>query len=211
MQLASEGFVVEEGLDQHYEVLKELGDCHTALAHWDRARQCYEEAALLAPARAGPHVGRGVIGIQTGCLDEAERAFREALAVDHGCAEAWGGLAMVYHQRKDYETAFDMYMKCLEKDSDNLVALLGLFQTSCQMGTFARVTRYLEVYLDRHPGDVSVLFCLATLYARDGRLDASADALAMVLALEPASAEASALLAEVEEKRRRIASGAAAR
>jgi Flp pilus assembly protein TadD len=202
MEIA-DGFVVEEGLDQHYEVLKELGDCHTALGHFDRARQCYEEAALLAPDKPGPHVGRGVIGIQTGSLDEADRAFAEALRTDPACAEAMAGLAMVHQQRRQFDKAFDMYMKCLQRDADNLVALLGLFQTSCQMGTFAKVIYYLEVYLERHPGDTSVLFCLATLYARDGRLGQARDALRTILTLEPGNAEAAALMKEVEEKHRK--------
>lgn len=201
MELRPDGFVVEEGLDQHYEVLKELGDCHTALGHYDRARQCYEEAALLAPDRPGPHVGRGVIAFQTGCLDEAAQAFREALCLDARCGPAYGGLAMVNQQRQDYAAAFDLYLKCLEIDTDNLTALLGLFQTSCQMGTFSRIVHYLQVYLDRHPGDVSVMFCLAALQARDGRPDQAREMLLKILALEPAHAEAAALLAELKQRR----------
>jgi tetratricopeptide (TPR) repeat protein len=201
MELRPDGFVVEEGLDQHYEVLKELGDCHTALGHYDRARQCYEEAALLAPDRPGPHVGRGVIAFQTGGLDEAAQAFREALRLDARCGPAYGGLAMVNQQRQDYAAAFDLYLKCLEIDTDNLTALLGLFQTSCQMGTFSRIVHYLQVYLDRHPGDVSVMFCLAALQARDGRPDQAREMLLKILALEPAHAEAAALLAELKQRR----------
>ena len=201
MELRPDGFVVEEGLDQHYEVLKELGDCHTALGHYDRARQCYEEAALLAPDRPGPHVGRGVNAYQTGCLDEAAQAFREALRLDARCGPAYGGLAMVNQQRQDYAAAFDLYLKCLEIDTDNLTALLGLFQTSCQMGTFSRIVHYLQVYLDRHPGDVSVMFCLAALQARDGRPDQAREMLLKILALEPAHAEAAALLAELKQRR----------
>lgn len=201
MQLATESFVVEEGLDQHYEVLKELGDCHTALGNYDRARQCYEEAACLAPDRAGPHIGRGVIALQTGNLDEAESAFSEALRRDSRSAEACGGLAMVHQQRRNFSAAFDMYLACLEKNPDNLVALLGLFQTACQMGTFARVIHYLEVYLDRHPGDVSVLFCLATLYARDGRLDEARQVVLGILALEPENGDAADLLRDIDQKR----------
>ena len=90
-----------------------------------------------------------------------------------------------------------MHLKCLELDADNLVALLGLFQASVRMGTFAKVIRYLEIYLDRHPGDVAVLFCLATLYARDGRLEEAREALLSVLALEPDKKEAVELLRQV--------------
>jgi tetratricopeptide (TPR) repeat protein len=200
MDMTTEGFLVEEGLDQRYEVLKELGDCHASLGNFDRARHCYAEASLLAPNRAGPHVGRGVVAIQMGCLAEAKEAFGEALSVDDHCAEAWCGLAMLEHQRQDFARAFDLYLKCLDKNSENLVALLGLFQTSCQMGTFAKVIHYLELYLDRHMGDVSVHFCLATLYARDNRLSEAADTLDRILTLDPAHAEAMALRKEVAAK-----------
>jgi len=211
MELTPDGFMVEEGLDQRYDILKELGDCHTALAHYDRARQCYEEASLLAQDRPGPHVGCGVVALQTGALDEAERAFGRAIRLDGRCPEAYAGLGMVDQQRQDFARAFDHYMMALDRDVNNLVALLGLFQASIQMGTFAKVTHYLEVYLERHPGDVSVLFCLATLYARDSRLDLARNTLDMLLVLDPANAEAAALLKEVEQKQQKITSQANSR
>ena len=106
---------------------------------------------------------------------------------------------MVYQQQQELPAAFQMYLKCLELDVENLVALLGLFQISMEMGTFAKIIHFLEVYLDKHPGDVSVLFCLATLYARDGRLVEARDALRNVLTLEPGKAEATDLLAQVDD------------
>jgi Flp pilus assembly protein TadD len=211
MEMTSEGFLVEEGLDQRYEVLKELGDCHASLGNHDRARHCYAEASLLAPDNPGPHVGRGVVAIQMGMLAEAEEAFNEALCVDGDCAEAYCGLAMLEQQRKEFIRSFDLYLKCLEKNGDNLVALLGLFQTSIQMGTFAKVIYYLEVYLDKHMSDVSVLFCLATLYARDNRLAEARRTLDTILTLEPGHAEASLLCAEVTDKLARAGAETAVR
>lgn len=188
------------GETQHFDVLMELGDCHAALGELEQAAACYEEAADLAPGRADPHVGLGVIALQDERPDDAERCFQAAAGRDADCAEAYGGLAMVRQQREDYAGAFDMHLKCLELDTDNLVALLGLFQMSCQMGTFAKVIHYLELYLQRHPGDTSVLFCLATLYAREGQLGAARHCLLSVLALEPDKAEARDMLRQVERK-----------
>jgi tetratricopeptide (TPR) repeat protein len=178
-----------------------MGDCCAALGRSAEAADCYRRAAELAPELAGPHVGLGVLAIQAGRLDEAVDALQTACRKDAACAEAYGGLAMIHQQRGDYPSAFDMYLKCLELDTDNLVALLGLFQTSCQMGTFRKITQYLEAYLDRHPGDTSVLFCLATLYARDGRHPQARDALLRVLALEPGKPEAAEMLRELEARR----------
>jgi tetratricopeptide (TPR) repeat protein len=107
---------------------------------------------------------------------------------------------MIHQHRGEYDAALEAYLKCLRLDADNLIALLGLFQTSCQMGTFSQIIHYLQVYLDKHPGDASVLFCLASLHAREGRLVRARELLRDVLALEPGKAEAGELLAEVERR-----------
>jgi len=190
---------------QRLEVLKELGDCYAAMGRLEAAEDCYRDAAALEPTCAAPLVGLGVVALQLGRPAEAETAFQAAARREPRCAEAYGGLAMVRHQRGDFEGAFDMHLKSLELDADNLVALLGLFQASCQMGTFAKVIQYLELYLERHPGDSSVLFCLAALYAREGRLADARECLLSVLSLEPDKKEAAELLGQV---RRHLAESA---
>jgi len=183
---------------QRYEVLQELGDCHTSVGNYAQAQSCYEKAASLEPDEPGPYVGLGVVALQKNLLDEAEVAFRVACRLDTSCAKAYTGLAMTAQQRSDYKRAFDMYLKCLELDTDNLAALLGLFQTSCQMGSFAKVIYYLEVYLNMHPGDTSVMFSLAALYMKDGRFEQAKKVLLKVLTLDPANKDATDLLEEVE-------------
>jgi tetratricopeptide (TPR) repeat protein len=183
---------------QHYEVLQQLGDCYTSVGNYAEAQKCYEKAASLGPDEPGPYIGLGVIALQKNLLNDAEIAFRVACRLDTGCAKAYAGLAMVAQQRADYKQAFELYLKSLELDSDSLMALLGLFQTSCQMGSFAQVTHYLEVYLDMHPGDTSVMFPLAALYMKDGRLEQSKKVLLDLLALDPSNNDAANLLEEVE-------------
>ena len=183
---------------QHYEVLQELGDCYTSVGNYAEAQKCYEKAASLGPDEPGPYVGLGVVALQEDILDDAEIAFRVACRLDANCAKAYAGLAMVAQQRADYKQAFEMYLKCLELDTDNLIALLGLFQTSCQMGSFAKVIHYLEQYLNMHPGDASVMFSLAALYMKDGRLEQSKKILSDMLTLDPDNKNAANLLEEVE-------------
>jgi Flp pilus assembly protein TadD len=182
---------------QHYEVLRELGDCYTSVGDYGQAQRCYEKAASLGPDEPGPYVGLGVAGLQSQKLDEAEIAFRVACRLDPKCARAYAGLAMVCQQRQDFQQAFDLYMKSLELDTDSITTLLGLFQVSCQMGSFAKVIYYLEVYLNMHPGDISVMFALAALYLKDGRAEQSRTMLLDLLSLDPANRDAANLLEEV--------------
>jgi len=183
---------------QHYDVLMELADCLTSVGQYDQAQQHYEKAAALAPDAAGPYVGLGVVALQKNSPDDAEIAFRVACRLEPNFARAYSGLAIVAQQRAHYMEAFKMYLKCLEIENDNLTALLGLFQTSCQMGSFEKIIHYLQVYLDMHPADTAVMFALSALYMKDGRLAESRKILRDVLALQPEHKEAANLLEEVE-------------
>jgi tetratricopeptide (TPR) repeat protein len=186
---------------QYHEALRELGDCYTSVGDYNRAQRCYEKAASLGPDEPGPYVGLGVAAIQEGKLEDAEIAFRVACRLDPRCAKAYAGLAMVAQQRRQFSSAFDLYMKSLELDTDNIAALLGMFQVSCEMGSFAKIIYYLELYLRTHPDDTSVLFALAALYLKDRRPEPSRTMLLRILALEPTNRDAANLLEEVEHAR----------
>ena len=190
----------QQDTTQHYEVLQELGDCYTSVGDYTKAQQCYEQAASLDPDAAGPYLGFGVIALQKNLLDDADTAFRVASRLEPHCSKAYAGLGLVAQQRNDYKPAFEMYLKSLEMDCDNLTALLGLFQTSCQMNSFAKVIHYLEVYLDMHPGDTSVMLSLAALYMKDNQLEQSRKMLLDILALAPDNQDAADLLEEVEHR-----------
>ena len=188
----------ENQVRQHYEVMKELGDCYTSNGDYEKAKRCYEKASTLGPDEPGPYVGLGVIAFQNGLLEDAEISFRVACRLDPKCAEGFSGLAMVEQKRENWEKAFEMYLKCLELDTDNLTALLGLFQVSCQMGSFEKVIHYLEVYIEMHPADTSVMYTLSALYMKDGRLEESRQSLLNILALDSENKDAANLLEEVE-------------
>ncbi len=198
--------VQRNDLDEHchqrrtYEELKEMGDCHVAVENYSEAERCYRQAAVLAPNEAGPFVGLGVVAMQTDRHDEAMRVFQTASMISPDCSEAYSGMAMIHQERGKFPQAFEMYLHCLELDSNNLMALLGLFQTSCQMGTFSKIIHYLERYLDTHPSDHSVLFCLATLYAREGHLIQAKQAVLAVLAGDTNKLEARQLLEDIDAK-----------
>jgi tetratricopeptide (TPR) repeat protein len=183
---------------QHYEVLRELGDCHATVGNYVEAQDFYEKAASVGPDEAGPYIGLGVIALQKGFLDDAETAFKVAVRLDKASSKAYTGLGMIAQQRGNFQLAFDMYMKGLEFDSDNLTALLGLFQASSHIGSFEKVIGYLEIYLNMHPADRSVMFTLSALYMKDNKLEKSKRLLLNILALNSQDIEAAKLLEEVE-------------
>ncbi len=66
------------------------------------------------------------------------------------------------------------------------------------MGSFDRVIDYLNVYLDMHPGDTAVMFCLATLYVKQHQPQEAQRLLEDILVFEPENADARNLLEDVE-------------
>ena len=200
MDTIKETKVPDQGWTQHYDVMMELGDCHTSVGNHEEAQRCYEKAASLAPDEAGPYIGIGVIAMQTGKTDDADVAFKVARRLNPQSAKAYCGLAMIAQQKQKWLDAFELYLKSLELDSDNLTALLGLFQVSCQMGSFSKVIYFLKSYLDLHPGDISVMFCLATLELKDNRPEQARELLLNVLALDSENKDAANLLEEVERE-----------
>jgi len=198
MNRKKDDFIGQANTIQHYEKLQELGDYYTSVGDYTQAKKCYGKATSLSPDEPGPYVGLGVIDFQKNLLDDAEIAFRVARRLAPDCSRAYAGMAMVAQKKADYEKAFEMYLKCLELDTDNLTALLGLFQTSCQMGSFAKVIHYLELYLSTHPHDSSVMFSLAALYVKEGRFEQSRKILLDILTLDPGNEDAANLLEEVD-------------
>jgi tetratricopeptide (TPR) repeat protein len=207
MDITRQTAVPDSGWTQHYDVLQELGDCYATVGEFPRAQDCYERAATLAPDEAGPYLGSGVIALQQGRLEDAELSFRVALRLDSRCSKAFSGLAMIAQGRGNWQSAFDLYLKSLELDNDNLTSLLGLFQASCQMGSFSRVIEYLRTYLDLHPADTAVMFCLATLYMKEKQVEHACSLLNDIVALEPNNTDARNLLEEAENRLPAISKG----
>ena len=178
--------------------LQELGDNFLSIGDTTSAQQCYEKAAHADVDACGPYVGLATIALQKNLVDDAEIAFRVARRLDPSCCKAYEGLGAIAQKKADYESAFEMYLKCLELNSNNLNALLGLFQTSSQMGSFGKIIHYLEVYLNMHPDDSAVMFSLATLYIKENQLGKSREMLLTILQSNPDNTDARYLIEEVE-------------
>ena len=181
-----------------YHSAQTIAEYCVSTGDYGNARMYYETAAVLGPDESAPYVGLGTVALSNELFEEAELSFKVARRLKPDCPGAYEGLAVVAQKNGNYEQAFEMYLKCLELDTDNLKALLGLFQTSCQMGSFAKVIHYLELYLDSHPGDASVMFTLAALYMKQDGYEKSRDILHHIIELYPDNTDAANLLEEVQ-------------
>ncbi len=179
-------------------LLLQMGDGCCVSEDYIQAFRHYEQAAILDPDASAPYVGMALLEYQRGDLDRAEISFRVARRLNPTCSRAYLGLAVIAQEREDFAFAFEMYLKSVESDPENLLALLGLFQVSCQMRTFEKMTGYLESYLQMHPRDTSVMSCLASLYIRDNKFAQAKKILTETIRIAPNNDIAIDLLEEVE-------------
>ncbi len=195
--LKLEGF--REQVFVKYSLLQELGEAYSDAEQYDKAIEVLLKAIRHEPRFPTAHASLGMVQLRVGRLQEATNAFQNALKCEGTHAVACRGMGMVFQRTGQFTRAFEMYLKALEQDDDDLLSLLGLFQTSCKMGTFSKITHYLETYLGNHPEDTSVTFCLATLYAKEGRLEDARDQLMTLLTIEPGKEEAIHMLEKVQQ------------
>ncbi len=179
----------------HYEVLKTLGDCYAAQDRFDRARECYGQAAELEPALPGHQVGLGAVLLLEDKPLEAKAAFEAVLRADPDCPDALWGLALAHWQSADYAEAARLLARCVALLPDHGPAVLGLFHACRKLGDFAPVGKFLEQRLQKHPGDTQALLCQAEVQLAAGQRDAARQTLLTVQALDPANAKAGRMLA----------------
>jgi Flp pilus assembly protein TadD len=189
--------IVPKAPTQHYEVLKELGDCHAAAGDFDRARQCYLQAAQFEAASPAHHIGLGVVAMLEGKGPEARQAFETAGKCPAAGAEAWWGLAMVHQLAAEHPQACAAFVKSLELKNDHAQALAGLIRSCRETGDFAPAERFVPPYLDRHPGDTVALTCQGELQIRQGQVDLARQTILNVLTLDPQNAQAAEMLKAV--------------
>jgi tetratricopeptide (TPR) repeat protein len=189
----------------HYEVLKTLGDCHAALDQFDRARACYQEAAALEPALAGHQVGLGVVNLLEGHAEEARKAFEAVLRTDPDSPDAIWGMALVCWRQQDFASAAKLGLRCAQLLPDNQQAVLGLFHACRKLGDFAPAKGFIDLRLQKHPGDTLALLCQAEMQSASGDAAAARQTLLTVQALDPANAQARQMLAQLPTKEPRQA------
>jgi Tfp pilus assembly protein PilF len=135
---------------------------------------------------------------QAGRLDEAEAAFKEALAKNPSRPElVHFNLGFVYTQKKDWASAEAAYEKAIESKPDYGEAHLALFRVYEESGQKEKAEAALNRAAAGGEGDGKIQFALGITHLNAGRNTEAGVALEKAVALDPANAEAHYHLATV--------------
>lgn len=100
---------------------------------------------------------------QNGKLEDAENAYKEALAIDSENAEACNLMGVLKLQQGDVESAVNWVEKAV-KHSPCEYFYETLFQAYIRANTFDKIVEYEDTILQKYPKSFSLLFNLALAY-----------------------------------------------
>ena len=118
--------------------------------------------------KTGQTIERAYAALQTGHLDEAQRAYEQVLRSDAKSTDALLGLATIAAHQGQHERAQGLYQRALETDPNDATAQAGLINGRGQSDPGQSESR-LKGALDAQPESAALHFALGNLYSRQGR------------------------------------------
>jgi Flp pilus assembly protein TadD len=153
--------------DPHRDFFK-LGAAYLWSGYYEEALPYLQQVLRRTPDNARVLVLVGQIHLQANRMDEAEKSFRDALAVNDRNPEAWAGLGDVCDSRKDFKQARDSYDKALDLKPDLLYTLLNAGQLADKMAEQTRAEDFYRRALALNPQQAEALNGLGLALAKQG-------------------------------------------
>jgi len=125
-----------------------------------------KKAAGTTPAARDPQklFEAGEAALHAGKLDEAERAFREVVAINPGAAGAYANLGVIQMRRKQWPQALEMLQKAEKLAPDIAGIRLNIGLVYFRQNDFARAIRPFESVLQQSPDSYQARYLLGLCY-----------------------------------------------
>jgi len=159
-----------------------------------------EEILRENPRCARAICGKGALAAAEHKLEEAKALFEEAhrMAPDYdvplagmGLCASWGG---------DFEKGWQYYRAALDRNPENIRALLGLIEAGYPLGRLEGVESALRAYLEFHPADLDLLYALAGCCFAQNKLEEAAATVNKITFFAPNHPNALELKGMIEER-----------
>jgi predicted CXXCH cytochrome family protein len=164
-----------------------LGDLHLARGQLDPAKAEYQRALTLDPTFVPAWTSLASLVEQTGQPAQAMQLLRDALARNPKSAELQHAMGLALVRAGDRKAALAALDAAARADAGNARFAYVAAVARHDSGDKAGAIKTLQSARQRHPHDRDILWALASFHRQAGRLDQAADALAVLLKIEPAN------------------------
>lgn len=155
----------------------------------EQALGALQHAESFQPKEAEPHLGAGRIFEQENKLGDAEREYKQALALDSQSADAVIGLANIYMHARRFPEAENYLRKLIAEHADSAPVHIQLGRVLAAEGKIDDALVELQAGIKLAPGNDAAQRDLADLYVSSGKNDLAEASYRTLLAAHPNEAE----------------------
>jgi tetratricopeptide (TPR) repeat protein len=155
----------------------------------EEALAAYRQAEAFQPKAAEPHLSAGQLLEHKEEFAEAEKEYKQALALDSRATDAVMGLANIYMRGRRLPEA-EKYLRQLQMaEADSATVHIQLARVLAAEGNTKAAIPEMEAGVKLAPGDQSALSELGNLYHIDGKDDLAEAVRRKLLVADPNNAE----------------------
>jgi tetratricopeptide (TPR) repeat protein len=179
-----------------YEINKELGECYLFMGELDKAEEYYSKAAKSNGVHPDPFLGLATIAVQRGDLDSAMSLYGKAPDIEPS-DKSLSGIGLILMEIGEQAEAYDHFIKALERNPENMVALFSLIRLGHELERVDQVVPHLKNCLEADPAKAEVRYALAGCLVCLDRKQEASEELEIILEANPDNTAARELLAQI--------------
>ena len=184
-----------------------LGNLYVVQQNLKQAEASFKSAAELAPPRSGKALQYAQFKIEPGDSATGKQLLQDIVKKTPDYLPAWNALAQFAAAEKKYADGVTLLGNVLNRDPQNLDALLLKSRLELQLGQTAQALADIERTARMFPKVPAVQFQLAQAQLASGDTDKAVGSLNQALTLNPQYTEAILALAEVQVPDRKCRPG----
>ena len=184
----------ERKFPENEELLLKLGACMLVTNQIEESEKHYKKAERLNPNSSKPQTGLGFLEIQKGNLNAASDYFLKAITQDSSNDIAIYGEGICLCNKGEKRKGLQRYCDALDINIENMQALTSLTEAVYALGSFEVAEKYFKEYLSLHPANLNMLFSLAGIQFKLGKINEVKENLEKILVFDPTRNDAIQLM-----------------
>ncbi|MCB0319059.1 MAG: tetratricopeptide repeat protein, partial [Bdellovibrionales bacterium] len=153
--------------------LLEKGEAAAREKDFASATQLLNQSLNLNPTKVRTLIALGAVYLAQSQIETALEYFSRGEMIDSKDPKILSGKGMCLMMKEDQESAHDCFVRAINEDANDQVAILQLIEASYAIGRFEELANALKTYTDNNPENNDMLFCYAGCLFRLGDLERS--------------------------------------
>ncbi len=148
--------------------LNNYGALSTEMGDFEAAIKIFRRSSVSNPEQSQVWYNLGVCYVRAEKFDQAITVLKKGNSIAPNSTEILECLGKSYQRQKEYESAISAFRRAYEIDPEIPKLAYSLACGYLGIGAMEEASRVCKDFLSRHPGDATILSCLALISAEHG-------------------------------------------